>query len=366
MIVQFADLKRYHGRVSMVGGGFDPLHHGHIEYFRAAHSLGLPVFCRINADSYIKTKHVPLLPEGIRAQVIDSIKYIDITHVNDMPTCKVLSEVRPRYFVKGRDWEGRLPQEEIDVCSQYGVQIVYVDTIRDSSTQIVRNFQNRTWQEEIKSFEKLIAAQQSVELALYDQEYFTGDWRSDQTNYSLEVRRKAEGRNPKLIQEVFRPRKILDMGCGPGALMYLLHELGIHVDGIDYSAMCKDLAPPELKDRIIQGSVCDPLVADNSYDLVICREVFEHLTVLEIRKAVHNVASATSRYVYVTTRFHPDPQSLFDLTNQFDVDSTHITLLNKEFLRLMFVLEGLRQRPDLEKRMDWLNKGRVLVYEKRG
>ena len=30
----------------------------------------------------------------------------------------------------------------------------------------------------------------------------------------------------------------------------------------------------------------------------------------------------------------------------------------------MFVLEGCRSRPDLEARMDWGNKGRVLVLEK--
>jgi hypothetical protein len=32
--------------------------------------------------------------------------------------------------------------------------------------------------------------------------------------------------------------------------------------------------------------------------------------------------------------------------------------------RLMFVLEGCRSRPDLEERMDWGHKGRVLVLEK--
>ena len=48
----------------------------------------------------------------------------------------------------------------------------------------------------------------------------------------------------------------------------------------------------------------------------------------------------------------------------FEVDPSHITLLNKDMLRLMFVLEGCRSRPDLEARMDWGNKGRVLVLEK--
>jgi hypothetical protein len=85
---------------------------------------------------------------------------------------------------------------------------------------------------------------------------------------------------------------------------------------------------------------------------VICREVLEHLTVLQVKQAD------------VTTRFHPTPVSLLDFTTQFDVDPSHITLLNKDMLRLMFVLEGCRSRPDLEARMDWGNKGRVLVLEK--
>jgi hypothetical protein len=72
----------------------------------------------------------------------------------------------------------------------------------------------------------------------------------------------------------------------------------------------------------------------------------------------------TSRLIYVTTRFHPNPGDLLDFNQKDDLDPTHITLLNKDLLRLMFVLEGCRSRPDLEARMDWGNKGRVLVLEK--
>ena len=83
-----------------------------------------------------------------------------------------------------------------------------------------------------------------------------------------------------------------------------------------------------------------------------------------VRRAVANIVRMTSRFAYVTTRCHPNPVSLLDFTTQFDVDPTHITLLNKDMLRLMFVLEGCRSRPDLEARMDWGGKGRVLVLEK--
>ena len=76
--------------------------------------------------------------------------------------------------------------------------------------------------------------------------------------------------------------------------------------------------------------------------------MLEHLTVLQVRQAVANMVRMTSKFIYVTTRFHPNPPTLLDFTTQFDVDPSHITLLNKDMLRLMFVLEGCRSRPDLE------------------
>ena len=217
----------------------------------------------------------------------------------------------------------------------------------------------------ITEFEQRVLAQQPVESGHYDSEYFTGDWRAEGNNYNLETRRQIEAKNPLLIRDVFQPTKVLDLGCGPGALMHLLWELGLDVEGIDFAQSSKQLATPQVRDRITVGVVTDPtLKPANTYDLVICREVLEHLTVLQVRQAVANMVRMSSRFIYVTTRFHPAPTSLLDFTTQFDVDPTHITLLNKDMLRLMFVLEGCRSRPDLEALMDWGRKGRVLVLEK--
>jgi len=216
----------------------------------------------------------------------------------------------------------------------------------------------------ITEFEQRVVEQKSVGAGHYNAEYFTGDWRDAGNNYNLETRRQIEGKNPALIKEVFQPTKALDLGCGPGALMHLLHELGVDVDGIDFAQSSKDLATPEVRDRITVGQVGVVLKPDSAYDLVICREVLEHLTVLQVKQAVANMVRMTSRFIYVTTRFHPSPESLLDFTTQFDVDPSHITLLNKDMLRLMFVLEGCRSRPDLEAKMDWGHKGRVLVLEK--
>jgi SAM-dependent methyltransferase len=216
----------------------------------------------------------------------------------------------------------------------------------------------------ITEFEAAVLGQRPVASEAYDRDYFAADWREDGHRYDLESRRDAEARNPALIKEVFEPRRALDLGCGPGFLMYFLHELGVESDGVDFAESSLQLAPDEVRDRIRIGSVTDPPVEAGAYDLVICREVMEHLTVLQVRRTVAAIARATSRFAYVTTRFHPEPASLLSFTTQFDVDPTHITLLNKDLLRTLFVLEGMRTRDDLEARMDWGGKGRVLVYEK--
>ena len=86
----------------------------------------------------------------------------------------------------------------------------------------------------VTEFEEAVFAQQPVSSAHYDSEYFAGDWRAEGNNYSLETRRRIEAKNPQLIKDVFEPSTVLDLGCGPGALMHLLFELGVDVDGIDF------------------------------------------------------------------------------------------------------------------------------------
>lgn len=368
MIVEFVRLPLYHRQVAMVDGCFDPLHRGHIEYFRAASQLGLPLLCNVASDQYVSTnKHVPFLPEEQRAVIIDSISYIAFTHINRLTTTAVLSELQPRYYVKGKDWKDRLPSEQIDICHQFGIEIIYLDTVLDSSARLLQNYisnHHSGQQMQVEAFEELVFNQNPIAPSHYDEEYFISEWRAEGNSYLLETRREIEGRNPELIKEVFQPRRVLDVGCGPGILMYLLYEQGVIADGIDFSPHSRELAPREVRDRIMIGSVTNQIVLDNSYDLVICREVLEHLTVLQIRQAVRSMCRATSKYIYVTTRFHGTPPNLLAIKTEFEVDPTHITLMSKDFLRVLFVLEGCRSRPDLEAQLDWLNKGRVLVFEK--
>jgi len=144
MIVSLEQLPELRGKVAMVDGAFDPLHRGHIEYFRAASELGVPLLCNVASDAYVRTKHPPLLPEEQRAAVVDAIRYITYTHINSADTETILRQLRPRYYVKGNDWIGRLPAEQVTICHEHGIEIVYLDTVLDSSSRILQQFALQT------------------------------------------------------------------------------------------------------------------------------------------------------------------------------------------------------------------------------
>jgi glycerol-3-phosphate cytidylyltransferase-like family protein/SAM-dependent methyltransferase len=366
MIVDFDALLQLRGKVAMVDGGFDPLHMGHVLYFRKAREQGLPVFCNVSSDSYISGKHKVLLPQDVRCQVIDEFESVAYVHPSSRTTAEILEQVQPKVFVKGSHWKGRLPENEVEICRRHAIEVVFADTVIDSSSKRIKALMDsESIPEQVAGYEDFLQRQKATAAEAFDAAYFHTGWRQDTGgNYTIAERRRLEGRNPELIRDVFQAGTVLDMGCGPGALMFLLHELGVEADGVDFAQASKDLAPPEVRERIRIGSITDMDLPPNSYELVICREVMEHMTVLQVQKAVQNICRISSRYAYVTTRFHPKPKNLFDVTTEFDIDPTHITLMHIEMLRLMFVLQGCRRRLDLEQKMDWLNKGRVLVYEK--
>ena len=66
---------------------------------------------------------------------------------------------------------------------------------------------------------KIVLKQKSVSVKKYNLKYFSAEWRKNKNSYQIETRRKIESKNPILIKKYLKPKKVLDVGCGPGALM---------------------------------------------------------------------------------------------------------------------------------------------------
>jgi cytidyltransferase-like protein len=149
MIVGAADIDSL-PEFAMVSGRFDPLHPGHLGYFERAASVGLPVLCNVSSDEEVASKHAPILTQDERAVVIDALRPISFVYLARGTTRDSLATLRPKVFVKGSDWEGRLPPEELEVCERNGTELVFLDTITHSSTDIVKRFldAHRQWSEQ--------------------------------------------------------------------------------------------------------------------------------------------------------------------------------------------------------------------------
>jgi len=62
----------------LVTGGFDPLHSGHIEYFKEAKKLGDRLVVGVNSDDWLtRKKGKPFLPFHERAAIIKELKMVD-------------------------------------------------------------------------------------------------------------------------------------------------------------------------------------------------------------------------------------------------------------------------------------------------
>lgn len=344
----------------MVDGAFDPIHPGHVRYFHQARALGAPLLCNICPDALTAQKHPVLIPAHERAQILDALDLIRYVHVSDRPTAEILRQLQPRYYVKGKDWCGKLPADQI--AAMQGRDIIYTDEPTHSSTAIVQKLMG-PWtlivqapvQPDVDAFERLVQSQPSADRL----------W-EPVTPFDVDARRTVEGQHPALIKDVFQPKRVIDAGCGPlGHLVMFLRELDVDAHGFDVQAHYKYPA-------LMRESLTNPYLVDDEYgpistefaDLAICREVLEHLPLREFKQAITNLCKLSSRFVYVTTRFAKSPAHFLSVDTSDSLDPTHITMLNQDFLRTLFVLEGFKRRADLEQQMDHKKLGRVLVYER--
>jgi ubiquinone/menaquinone biosynthesis C-methylase UbiE len=89
--------------------------------------------------------------------------------------------------------------------------------------------------------------------------------------------------------------KILDVGCGTGALLYNLMESGYNnLWGIDNSAKMVEIANQKIPNRIIRGDMLNLPFSSESFDLVISIVSLHHLGDLnKVKKAIYEMIRVT-------------------------------------------------------------------------
>jgi len=113
-----------------VSGYFDPIHSGHIRYFKEAKQLGDKLICILSRnDQCVMKKGYYFLDEKERKEILESIKYIDEVVMNvdpDTKSVKTLETIKPDIFAKGGDrLPSNMPIEELEICDKLGIKLMF-------------------------------------------------------------------------------------------------------------------------------------------------------------------------------------------------------------------------------------------------
>lgn len=123
-------------RVVLVTGGFDPLHSGHIAYFKAAKNLGNKLVVGLNSDAWLtRKKGRPFLSFEERVAIIKELKMVDEVigfDDDDNTACHAIYKMLSKHdegttivFANGGDRNnGTTPEYEM-YKNQYGLEFAW-------------------------------------------------------------------------------------------------------------------------------------------------------------------------------------------------------------------------------------------------
>lgn len=135
----------------------------------------------------------------------------------------------------------------------------------------------------------------------------TDNYRKHKSNNPVQ-KKLLENFTSTLVGEVklLKPVSILDVGCGEGFTLERLRKakVGKKLEGVDYLDLAVKLGKKEHPHLTLKkGSIYDLKYKDNSFDVVICSEVLEHID--DPEKGLEELHRVARKYLVLSVPNEP-------------------------------------------------------------
>lgn len=133
------EMAREGRRLVFTNGVFDLLHVNHVRHLQAARREGDALLVAVNGDRSVrrlKGEGRPVWPEAHRVEMLAALACVDyVTVFPEMRVARLLREVRPQIYVKGKDYRPEsIDPEERAALEEIGAEIRFLPSLPGPST----------------------------------------------------------------------------------------------------------------------------------------------------------------------------------------------------------------------------------------
>ena len=144
-----------------------------------------------------------------------------------------------------------------------------------------------------------------VEYHIYDNKFFRNTVKLEADSAQAVV---------DTLMKYFKPKSVIDIGCGCGIYLKQFQELGVDIIGYDGSPAA--LTESLVGDKIKIFDLAQPLVLDRQFDLVLCLEVAEHLEEKFADTLVDTLAKLGNTIIFTAAIPGQGPRSIGHINEQ--------------------------------------------------
>lgn len=184
--------------------------------------------------------------------------------------------------------------------------------------------------------------------AAYGADYYLNPDGTPKDGFGYDAHRSVKRAKAMLdAAEVPPGGRVLDYGCGLGTLTAAFCEAGCDAIGVDSSPSAIGNALPQARGRVhLLGEKGLNRFDDGEFDLVVVKDVLEHVPKDEVPGLVHDLGRVSRNQLIIIPVTDDAGNFVFE---PYDSDPTHVTRLTADAWPNLIARSGMtvRTRPDL-------------------